>query len=64
MDAGMALGTVRLLGLPIQHQGRHIITLSGLMLPTIGPKGRAYDIDVMLALGGDQEVGIHITAVE
>jgi hypothetical protein len=64
IDAGLALGTVRVLGLPMQHKGLHIITLSGLMWPTIGPKGRAYDIDVMLALGGDQAVGIPIAAVE
>jgi hypothetical protein len=64
MDAGMALGTARLLGLPSQHQGLQIITLAGLMLPTIGPKGRAYDSDVMLALCGDLEVGIHIAAVK
>jgi hypothetical protein len=64
MDAGLALGTARLLGLPVQHQGLPITTWSGLLWPTIGPKGRADPIDVMLALCGDQEVGIHIAAVQ
>ena len=49
VDAGMALGTARLLGLPIQDKGLQIIALSGLMLPAIGPKGGADHIDVMLA---------------
>jgi hypothetical protein len=32
VDTGMALGTVRLLGLPIQHKGLEVIALAGLML--------------------------------
>jgi hypothetical protein len=64
MGAGVALGTARLLGLPIQHKGLQIISVSGPMLPAIGPKGRADHMDVMLVLCGDQEVGIHIAAVK
>ena len=35
-----------------------------LMLPAIGPKGRPYDINLVLLLRGDQEVGIHGATVE
>jgi hypothetical protein len=34
------------------------------MLPAVGPKGRPDHIDLMLPLGGDEEVGIHVTTVE
>ena len=34
------------------------------MLSAIGPKGGAHHINVILALCGDQEIGIHIAAVE
>jgi hypothetical protein len=34
------------------------------MLSAIGPKGGAHHIDVILVLCGDQEIGIHIAAVE
>jgi hypothetical protein len=60
----MPLGTARLLRLPIQDKGLQVITVSALMLSAIGPKGGAHHIDVMLAPCGDQEVGIHIAAVE
>jgi hypothetical protein len=60
----MALGAACLLGLPIQPKSLQVIALSGLALPTRGPKGGAYDIDLMVHLGRDQEVCIHIAAVE
>jgi hypothetical protein len=63
MDAGLALGTARLRGLPVPHQGLPIITVSGLMVPTRGPTGRADPIDGMLARCGDQAVGIPSAAV-
>jgi hypothetical protein len=64
IDAGMALGTVRLLGVPIDDQGLQVRALARPSLPAVGPKGRPDDIDLMLGLGGDQEVGIDIAAVE
>ena len=63
-DTGMSLGTVGLLGVPIQDKGLQVIAVCDLMLPAIGPKGRSDDIDLVLLLRGDQEVGIHIAAVE
>jgi hypothetical protein len=60
----MALGTVGLLRIPIQDKGQEIIALAGLTLPAIGPKGRAHDIDLILALCRDEKVCIHITAIE
>jgi hypothetical protein len=64
MDAGMTLGAARLLGLPIQDKGSQVIALSALMLPAIGAEGGPHHIDLMLGLGRDQEVGIHVAAVE
>ena len=63
-DAGLPLGTVRLVGLPIDHERLEVITLSGPPLVAIGAKGWAHDIDLMVGLSGDQEFGIHIAAVE
>src|SRR5712691_1764902 len=63
-DTGMPLGTVGLLRFPIHHKGLQVIALPGLMLPTIGPKRRPDHIDLVLVLRRDQEVGIHIAAVE
>jgi hypothetical protein len=60
----MPLGTVRLPGLPIQDKGLQVVALPGLMLPAIGPKGRAHHIDVILTLCGDEELRVHITAIE
>jgi hypothetical protein len=54
----MALGTVRLLGLPIDDKGLQVIALACPSLPAIGPKGRPDDIDGMLGLGCGQEVRI------
>ena len=59
----MPLGTVGLLGVPIQDEGLQVIAVLDLMLPAIGPKGRADHIDLVL-LRGHQEVGIHVAAVE
>jgi hypothetical protein len=60
----MALGTRRLLGVPIEHQGLEIIALAGLMLAAIRPTGRSHHIALILALRRDEEVGIDIAAVE
>jgi hypothetical protein len=43
----MSLGTVRLLGLPIQDKGLQVIALPGLMLSARGPKGGVHDIDLI-----------------
>jgi hypothetical protein len=64
VDAGLSLGTARLQRLPIQDKGLQVIAFSALMLSAIGPKGGAHHIDVILALCGEQEIGIHIAAVE
>jgi hypothetical protein len=64
VDTGMALGTVRLLRVPIKDTGLESIALAGLTWPARGPKGWPDDIDLMQSLGGDQEVRIHIAAVE
>jgi len=39
VDTGMSLGTVRLLGVPIQDKGLQVMALSSLMLTAIGAKG-------------------------
>ena len=64
IDAGMALRTVRLLRVPIDDKGLEVIALACPLLPAIGAKGRPYDIDLVQGLGGDQEVGIDVAAVE
>jgi hypothetical protein len=64
MDAGMALGTARLLRLPIDHEGLQVIALACPSLPAIRPKGRPDDVDLVLGLGSDEEVRIDIAAVE
>jgi hypothetical protein len=64
MDAGMALGTVRLPRVPIDDKGLQVIALARPSLPAIGPKGWPDDIDLVQSLGGDEEVGIDIAAVE
>jgi hypothetical protein len=58
MDAGLALGTARLLGLPIDDQGLEVVALPFPPLPTVGAKRRTHHLDLLLGLGGDQEVGI------
>jgi hypothetical protein len=60
----MALGTVRLLRLPIDHKGLQVIALTRASLPAIGAEGWPDDIDLVHGPGGDQEVGIDVTAVE
>ena len=59
----MPLGTAGLVGVPIQDEGLQVIAMGDLVLPTIGAKGRADHIDLVL-LRGHQEVGIHVAAVE
>jgi hypothetical protein len=50
VDTGMTLGTVRLLGLPIDDKGLEVIAFPFPPLPTIGPKRRTNHIDLMLGL--------------
>jgi hypothetical protein len=64
MDTGMALGTARLLGLPINDKGLEVVAPSFPPLPTVGAKRRTDHIDLMLGPGGSQEVRIDIPAVE
>jgi hypothetical protein len=64
VDAGMPLGTVRLLGLPIDDKGLEVIALPSPPLPAVGPKGWPNHLNLMLGLRGDQEVRIVIAAVE
>src|SRR5207247_10286907 len=59
-DTRMPLGTVGLVGLPIQHKGLQVIAVCELMLPAIRAQGGPYDIDLMLCLGGDEKVSIHV----
>ena len=63
-DAGVSLGAARLLGFPIDPARAQVIAFSCPTLVAIGAKGRAYDIDLMVGLSGDQECGRHIAAVE
>ena len=60
----MALGTARLLGLPIDDKGLEVIAFPFPPLPAVGPERRTHHIDLMRRLGGDQEVCVHIAAVE
>jgi hypothetical protein len=54
VDTGMALGTARLLGLPIDDKGLEVIALPFPPLPTIGPERWTNHIDLMRRLGCDQ----------
>jgi hypothetical protein len=60
----MAFGVARLLGLPIDDNGLQGIACPFPPLPAVGPKRPTHHIDLMLGLGGDQEVRIDIAAVE
>jgi hypothetical protein len=60
----MALGAARLLGLPIDDKGLEVIAFAFPLLPAVGPKRRTNHINLMLGLGGDEEVRIDIAAVE
>jgi hypothetical protein len=51
-DAGLPLGTVRLLSGLIDDKGLQVIALVCPSLPTTGPKGRPDDIDLVAGLGG------------
>jgi hypothetical protein len=64
VDTAMALGTVRLLALPIDDKRLQVTALPFLPLSAVGPARRTTHIDLMRRLGDHQEVGIHITAVE
>jgi hypothetical protein len=63
-DAGLPLGTARLVGLPIQHESAEVITATRPTLVARGPKGWPDHVDLMGRLRGDQAFGIHIAAVE
>src|SRR5262245_34806519 len=63
-DTGVPLGTARLLCLPIDAKSLKAIALSDLVLPTAGPKRGPHHIDLVLTLRRDQEIGIHVAAVE
>jgi hypothetical protein len=54
VDTGIPLGTVGVLGIPIQHKGLQVIASSGLMLTAIRSKGRTQHIDLIVALRGDE----------
>ena len=60
----MPLRTAGLVCLPINHEGLQVIALSCQSLPAIGATSWPDHIKMMLCLGGDQEVGIDIAAVE
>jgi hypothetical protein len=60
----MTLGTARLLGFPIDDKGLEVIAFPFPPLPTVGPKRRTNYMDLMLHLGGDEEVRIDIPAVQ
>ena len=60
----MPLGTVRLLGLSIDDKGLEVIAFPFPPLPAVGPTRRTHHLDLMLGLGGDQEVRSDIAAVE
>ena len=64
MDAGLSLGTARLLGLPLDDKGLEVVASPFPPLPTVGAKRRPNHLDLMLGLGGDQEVRIDRAAVE
>jgi hypothetical protein len=55
---------VGLLRLPIQDKGLQVITLTGLMLLAIRPKGGTDHINLILVLRRDETVGIHIATIE
>jgi len=60
----MALGTARLLGLPIEDNGLAVIALPLPPLPAVGPARRTHHRALGRCLGRDQYVGVHIAAVE
>lgn len=64
IDAGMALGATRLLGFPIDDKSLEVIASPFPSLPTVGSKRRTHHIDLMLGLGGNEEVRIDIPAVK
>ena len=64
MDTGLSPGTARLLGLPLDDKGLEVVASPFPPLPTVGAKRRPNHIDLMLGLGGDQEVRVDIPAVE
>jgi hypothetical protein len=63
-DAGLPLGTVGLLRLPIQDKGLQVIALTGLMLSAIRPTGGTDHVNLILALRRDEIVSIRVAAIE
>jgi hypothetical protein len=64
VDTGLASGATRLRGLPIADHGLEVVACPFPPLPTGGPERWPNAIDLMLALGGDQEVRVDLAAVE
>ncbi len=61
---GLALGTAGLFRFPLDHEGASVIALAREALPAVGAKGRADHVDLMVGLGGDEEVRIDVAAVQ
>ncbi len=63
-DTGVALGTTRLLGRPIESKGIDTIALAGAMLAAVGAKRWPDYINLMQAWGTGEESGVNIATVE
>ena len=63
-EAGLPLGTAGVLRLPVDDEGAQIIALACPPLMAIRPKRGADHVDLMLGVGGDQEVRIDRAAIE
>ena len=61
---GVALGTMRLLGRPIESKSLDTLALAGAMLATIGAQRRTDHVNVMQVLGTGEALGIPIATVE
>jgi hypothetical protein len=64
MDAGLSLGTARLLGRPRDDQGLEVVASPFPPLPTVGANRRPHHIDLLRGLGRDQAVRIDRPAIE
>lgn len=64
MDAGLSLGTARLLGLSLDDTGLEVVASPFPPLPTVGAKRRPNHLERMRGLGRDQQVRIDSPAVE
>src|SRR5690242_16641129 len=61
---GVPLGTLSLVGRPIERKSLDTIALAGAMLATIGAKRRPDDVNMMPVLGTGEELSVHIATVE